>query len=97
MVPETLIRDGGTTYVSHQFKEFMFKYRVHRRVSSVGFPHGNTQSEVTVKSAKRLLRSNVNTNGELNIMTITKALLQYRNTPDRDIGLSRLNCSMADN
>ena len=41
-----------------------------------------------MKSTKRLLRSNVNTNGELNTVAITKALLQYRNIPDRDIGLS---------
>ena len=41
-----------------------------------------------MKSAKRLLRSNITDRGDLNTVGITRALLEYRNTPDRDIGLS---------
>ena len=87
-VPESLTTDGGTTYVSQSFQAFLKDYGVYHRVSSVGFPHGNTRSELAVKSAKRLLRSNVNERGNLDTVAITKALLEYRNTPDRDIGLS---------
>ena len=87
-VAESLTTDGGTTYVSTQFRSFLREYGVHHRVSSVGFPHGNTRSEVAVKSAKRLLRSNITDRGDLNTVGITRALLEYRNTPDRDIGLS---------
>ena len=87
-VPETLTTDGGTTYVSAKFQEFLATYKVHHRVSSVGFPHGNTRSEVAVKSAKRLLRENTSITGDLDNVAVTKALLQHRNTPDRDIGMS---------
>ena len=87
-VAESLTTDGGTTYVSAKFKDFLREYGVHHRVSSVGFPHGNTRSEVAVKSAKRLLRSNITARGELDTVNITRALLEYRTTPDRDIGFS---------
>ena len=87
-VPESLTTDGGVTYVSAKFQEFLATYKVHHRVSSVGFPHGNTRSEVAVKSAKRLLRENTSITGELDNVAVTKALLQHRNTPDRDIGMS---------
>ena len=40
------------------------------------------------KSAKRLLRANMNERGDLDSVAITRALLEYRNTPDRDVGLS---------
>ena len=87
-VPESLTTDGGSTYLSTQFQQFLRSYKVHHRVSSVAYPHGNTRSEVAVKSAKRLLRSNMNDRGDLNTVAVTRALLEYRNTPDRDTGLS---------
>ena len=87
-VPESLTTDGGTTYMSRGFQDLLQQYGVQHRVSSVGFPHGNTRSEVAVKSAKRLLRTNLDNRGNLDKVAVTRALLQYRNTPDRDIGLS---------
>ena len=87
-VPESLTTDGGTVYMSQSFQELLEQYKVKHRVSSVGFPHGNTRSEVAVKTAKRLLRTNMNDRGDLDTVTVSRALLQYRNTPDRDIGLS---------
>ena len=56
----------------------------------VGFPHGNTRSEVVVKSAKQLLRGITFIIGELDNIAVTKAILQHPNTPDRDIGMSPL-------
>ena len=32
-VPETLTTDGGTSFVSHVFQDFLSNYRVHHRVS----------------------------------------------------------------
>ena len=63
-MPETLNTDGGTAYMSAKFQEFLATYKVHHRVSSVGYPHVNTSSEVGVKSAKRLLRENTSITGE---------------------------------
>ena len=87
-VPEILTTDGGTVYMSQSFQDLLKQYQVKHRVSSVGFPHGNTRSEVAVKSAKRLLRDNMDERGNLNTVAVSRALLQHRNTPDRDIGRS---------
>jgi hypothetical protein len=54
----------------------------------VGFAHANTRAELAVKSAKRLLRENISPSRELNNVAVTRAVLQYRNTPDKDTGLS---------
>ena len=85
---ETVTTDGGTTYMSALFQECLNKYGVKHRVSSVGFPHANCRAEVAVKTAKRLLRTHVSPTGNVNTLEITKAMLQYRNTPDRDLGIS---------
>ena len=87
-VPESLTSDGGTTYMSAKFQSFLNCYKVQHRVSSVGFPHANTRSEIAVKTAKRVLRANTSITGELDNVAVTRAILQYRNTPDRDIGMS---------
>ena len=87
-IAETVTTDGGTTYTSDAFKECMKQFGVHHRISSVGFPHGNTRGEVAVKTAKRLLRDHLNPVGDLDTVAVTKALLQHRNTPDRDLGFS---------
>ena len=41
-----------------------------------------------MKATKRLLENNTGSNGELNTDKVVCALLQQRNTPDRDCGLS---------
>ena len=57
-------------------------------MSSVYFPQSNGRAEVAVKSAKRMLRANVSPNGDLNNDSFLRALLQLRNTPDPDCGMS---------
>ena len=74
--------------MSAKFQSFFNCYKVQHRVSSVGFPHANTRSEIAVKTAKRVLRANTSITGELDNVAVTRAILQYRNTPDRDIGMS---------
>lgn len=44
--------------------------------------------ELGVKVIKRMLRDNVGTNGPFDRAAISRALLQLRNTPDRDTKLS---------
>ena len=87
-IAESVTTDGGTTYTSDAFRDCMKQFGVHHRISSVGFPHGNTRGEVAVKTAKRLLRDHLNPVGDLDTVAVTKALLQHRNTPDRDLGVS---------
>ena len=40
------------------------------------------------KTAKRLLRENISPSGDLNTDSTARALLQYRNTPLQDLGVS---------
>ena len=66
----------------------MKDYGIHHRISSMGNPHANSRAELGVKTIKRMLRDNVSANGSLDKAAISRALLQLRNTPDRDTKLS---------
>ena len=52
-------------------------------MSSVGHPHANLRSEVSVKILKRMLRDVVSESGNLNSDAVTEALLCYANTKCR--------------
>ena len=51
-------------------------------------PHANLWAETAVKSMKRLIANNTGRSGSLNTDSFMSALLNYRNTPDRDTRLS---------
>ena len=87
-IPESLTSDGGSQYIAGDTKEFLRKLGVKHRISSVGFPHSNQKAERSVGAAKRLLRDVVRPSGELDTASLIKGLLQLRNTPDQDTGLS---------
>ena len=58
------------------------------RKSSAYYPQSNGRAEAGVKSLKRVLRGNTGRNGSINTDNVAKALLQYRNTPLREINKS---------
>ena len=87
-VPEELSSDGGPEYVSNAFEEFLRVWGVKHRLSSAYHPQSNGRAEVTVKSMKRLLRDNVDCSGKLNTDAVMCGILQIRNTPEGDSGLS---------
>ena len=66
----------------------MNKWGVHHRSSSAHNPESNGRAEVSVKSVKRLLRTNIAANGSLDTDAGMRGLLQLRNTPDSDTKLS---------
>ena len=66
----------------------MKDYGIHHRISSVANPHPNARAELGVKTVKRMLRDNVSARGTLDRAAVSRALLQLRNTPDRDTKLS---------
>jgi hypothetical protein len=80
--------DGGPEYTAHATKNFLKDWGVHHRQSSAYFPHSNQRAELGVKSAKRMLRENVSNTGTLDTDNFKRALLNHRNTPDRDTGVS---------
>ena len=86
--PETLTTDNGTNYTSVKVKRMLDDYGIRHRRSSVGNPHANCRAEIAVKTVKRLLKTNVSITGKLDTAKVSRALLQYRNTKDRDTGFS---------
>lgn len=87
-VPDELASDGGPEFSSSATREFLTRWGVHHRVSSAYNPQSNGRAEVAVKSAKRLLRSNIGPSGSLDNDSLLRAMLQLRNTPDPDCELS---------
>ena len=83
-IPKELATDGGSTFTSYETKKFLSDYGVKHRLSSVDYAHSNKRAELAVKLMKRLLRENVGIGGRLNTDSFQLAVLQYRNTPDRD-------------
>ena len=87
-VPEEVSSDGGPPFDSFEWKKFLVQWDVGTRRSSANYPQSNGRAELAVKSCKRMLRNNTDTNGNLDTAKVTKALLQYRNTPIPGLGMS---------
>ena len=86
--PECLSTDGGTNLASSEVTEFLKKWRVTARVSSAHYPQSNGRAEAAVKAAKRVLRGNTGVGGSLDCDKVAQALLQYLNTPLREVNKS---------
>ena len=87
-IPKELTSDGGMAYISDNTQNFPRTWGVTHRFSTAYNPNANLWAETAVKSMKRLLHNNTGISGSLNTNTFMAALLNYRNTPDRDTGLS---------
>ena len=81
-VPQELTSDGGST------EQFLKTWGVNHRISTVYNPHENLRAETAVKLMKRLISNNTGRSGSLNTYSLLAALLNYKNTKDRDTGLS---------
>ena len=86
--PKVISTDQGSSFMSFEVEEFLQRWEVHHRVSSAYYPHSNLRAETAVKTVKRIIMGNVSADGSLDNDDFVAALLQYRNTPDRDLKLS---------
>ena len=87
-VAEEVSTDGGPQFKSHEFTEFLDHWGVTHRKSSAYYPQSNRRAELAVKSAKRIIRENTLPDGSLDNDKAGRAILQHRNTPLKDLGLS---------
>ena len=87
-VPIEISSDGGPEFSAGKTKDFLKKWGIRHRLSSVAFPSSNGRAELAVKTAKRMLMDNISPNGSLDNDGMVRALLMYRNTPDPGCKLS---------
>ena len=87
-VSEELSSDGGPQFTACEFQQFLRNWGVHHRLSSAEYPQSNGRAEVGVKSAKRIIQNNASRHGSLDNDSAARAILQYRNTPIPEVGLS---------
>ena len=84
-VPDEVWSDQVTFF--HLFSEFATQWGFTHITSSPTYPQSNGKVEATVKSMKKLIRT-AWTGRSLDEDKLTRALLQYRNTPSRRDGIS---------
>ena len=84
-VPEVIETDGGPPFNGKEWKDFLAKWGIRHRMSSANYHQSNSRAELAVKTAKRLLRDNLGPNGTLDTDEVSRALLQYLNTPLRGL------------
>ena len=87
-VSEEISSDGGPQFRCEEFKQFLKDWGVKQRLSSVDYPQSNGRAELGVKASKRIIAQNTSRNGSLNTDKAVRAILQYRNTPLPELGLS---------
>ena len=86
--PEELSSDGRPPFTSLPFTQFFRDWVDKHRLSSAAYTLSNNRTELTVKSAKRIISGNTGAQGSLDNDCTARAILQYRNTPIQNIGLS---------
>ena len=87
-IAKEITTDGQRTFCSMEVDDFLARWGVKHRVSSAYHPMANKRAEVAVKQAKRLIEGNLGAKGELETERFSRALLEHRNTPDPQTGLS---------
>ena len=96
-VCEEISSDGGPQFISGDFKAFLENWGVKHRLSSVDYPQSNGRAELGVKASKRIIAQNTAKNGSLDTDRAARAILQYRNTPLPELGLSPAQLLLIEN
>ena len=87
-VPVEVSSDAGPEFKAAETTAFLQKWGVRHRISSSYLPSSNGRAELAVKTIKRLLMDNIDSQGRLDTDKMVRALLIKRNTPDPGCHLS---------
>ena len=87
-VSEEVSTDGGPQFTAQEFQNFIQTWGIKHRISSVNYPQSNGRAEIGVRTAKRIIAGNIDAEGSTDTNKVMKAVLQYRNTPIPELGLS---------
>ena len=82
-IPRQIISDGGPQYTSTEFEKFVKTWGINHHVTSPYHSKSNGKAESGVKFMKNIKRKCFESGGDQ-----YEALLEQRNTPRQDIGLS---------
>lgn len=85
--PDIVWSDQGPQFTSKPFQDFSKEWGFQHIMSSPMYPQSNGKAEATVKSMKNLIKASW-TRDALDERKLTRALLQYRNTPSQRDRLS---------
>ncbi|QQP55719.1 Uncharacterized protein FKW44_000153 [Caligus rogercresseyi] len=86
-IPNKIRSDGGRQFASREFQDFCQDYDIVSVVSSAHYPQSNGHAEAAVKAMKLLVKKNWR-NGHLDSDAFDRSLIEWRNTPRLDNGLS---------
>ena len=75
-VPRCIVSDGGTQFTSHEFQDFMKKWRIQHRMTSPTNAQSNGQVEYFVQTIKNSLTKAIEGGEDLHL-----AILSYITTP----------------
>ncbi len=81
------VPDGGPQFTSHRLAEFLHTWGVSHITPSPCYPQSNGKAEATVKSMKKMISASW-TGKSVDWNKLSRALIQYRNTPCRKDGQS---------
>ena len=87
-VLKELTKDGGPEFGAGETRKFLERWDVKHRLTSAYHPRADLRAELGVRIAKRIVSENTGPGGTLDTDIVTRALLTYRNTPNKDIGLT---------
>lgn len=82
-IPRYIVSDGGPQYSSEEFKAFVREWGIIHHITSPNHPSSNGKAEAGVKMIKNMMIKSLESGGDQNL-----ALLELRNTPRQDTGLS---------
>lgn len=82
-IPRYIVSDGGPLYSSEEFKAFVREWGIIHHITSPNHPSSNGKAEAGVKIIRNMMIKSFESGGDQNV-----ALLELRNTPRQDTGLS---------